>query len=70
MEPFLKLFGDLLVFVYPPHCRRSARQQRGLQQGAQEDQSLAFLFDLADRILPQFHLQEAFPHPQDIRAQL
>src|SRR6516165_5813224 len=41
-----------------------------LRQGAQEDQSLALVFDLADRILPQLHLQEAFPDPQDIRAQL
>ena len=28
-----------------------------LRQGAQEDQSLALLFDRADRILPQLHLQ-------------
>jgi hypothetical protein len=26
--------------------------------------------DLADRILPQLHLQEALPHPQALRAQL
>src|SRR5436305_10470514 len=60
----------------PRHHPRAARLldpdpgAEVLGQGAQEDQALALLFDLADRILPQLHLQEELPHPQAVRAQL
>src|SRR5262249_51851826 len=47
-----------------------SRRAEVLRQRAQEDQSVALLFDRADRLLPQLHLQEELPNPQALQAQL
>src|ERR1035438_4868354 len=41
-----------------------------LQEGTQPDESVSFLLHLADRILPELHLQTPLSHPQDLRAEL
>src|SRR6266702_3248468 len=41
-----------------------------LRQGAKADQPVALLCHLADRVLPQLHLQAQLAHPQAVRAQL